>query len=49
MTAIDLSSFAGLTAVEGCFLLVVAAIVWRIRYGKEKQRWQRKHPARAVS
>ena len=25
--------------VEGCFLLVVAASIWRWRYGKEKQRY----------
>jgi sulfoxide reductase heme-binding subunit YedZ len=25
--------------VEGCFLLVVAAAIWRVRYGKEKQRY----------
>jgi len=30
--------------VEGCFLLAVAATVWRRRYGKEKQRY---HEARA--
>ncbi len=29
--------------VEGCFLLVVAGIVWRVRYGKERQRWRKKH------
>lgn len=26
--------------VEGCFLVVVAASIWRWRYGKEKQRWR---------
>jgi sulfoxide reductase heme-binding subunit YedZ len=26
--------------VEGCFLVVVSASVWRWRYGKEKQRYQ---------
>lgn len=31
--------------VEGCFLLVLAATVWRIRRGTEKQRYQAAHRA----
>jgi predicted ferric reductase len=28
--------------VEGCFLVVVAAVIWRWRFGTEKQRWKAK-------
>jgi len=33
--------------VEGCFLLVVAASIWRVRYGKERQRYHVPKKARA--
>jgi DMSO/TMAO reductase YedYZ heme-binding membrane subunit len=29
--------------VEGCFLLVVAGSIWRVRRGSEKQRWLKAH------
>ncbi len=31
--------------VEGCFLLVVAGSIWRLRRGSEKQRWGKAHAA----
>lgn len=31
--------------VEGCFLLVLFASIWRIRRGSEKQRWLKDHAA----
>jgi DMSO/TMAO reductase YedYZ heme-binding membrane subunit len=33
--------------VEGCLLVVVAASIWRWRYGTEKQRWKAKLAAQA--
>jgi predicted ferric reductase len=34
--------------VEICFLLVVAASLWRWKYGTEKQRWKSAHPEQAA-